>query len=179
MKLFDSKTSKWLGLSLCALLLSSTALSADYQAAHKPLNDYFKECPWLGLIANKITVGPITISDVSIHDGDKLAYASPGETLNGMLKYKVKAKDLDSLHLYHLVIGVKDQGAQDCVTHNLGVWDTKGHGRFTLKAPDAPGIYEVRFLLTQGLTCSAARDTWNSGVEEPTSSATIGIIIVE
>lgn len=179
MSLFNTKIAKVLTLACCAFLISTQSLSAETHSAKKSLNEYFKECPWLGLIANKITVGPVTVSDVSIHDGDKLAYAEPGETLNGMLKYKVKSDDLDSLHLYHVVIGIKGQGAQDCATHNLGIWNSKGHGKFSIKAPVEPGIYEVRFLFVEGVTCEAAQDIWNSGKETPSAATTIGVIIVE
>ena len=179
MKIFNTKGMKLLVMTIFTLLFSSTPAYAGLTVAKKPLSEYMKECPWIGLVANQIKLGPITISNVSIHDGDKLAFVQPGETLNGMLKYKVDAKHLDSLHLYHLIIGVKNHGAQDCVTHSLGIKNSKGQGRFTLKAPEKPGVYEVRFLLSEGLTCARAREVWNSGEDKPSSAATIGIIIVE
>ena len=181
MKIFNTKGMQLLGITISTFLFLTNPMFADTTEAKKPLSEYLEECPWIGLIANQITLGPIKISNVSIHDGDKLAYVSPGEILNGMLKYQINSKNLDSLHLYHLTIGIKNQGkgTQDCVTHNLGVWDSKGRGHFTLKAPENPGIYEVRFLLTEGLTCTRARDAWNSGNEKPSAAATIGIVIVE
>lgn len=168
------------GLATAVLCLTTPlyALGVSKQTK-KEFNEYFKEFPWIGLIANKISYGPITIYDVNIDDADKLAIVAPGETLHGSLRYKVHSKHLDSLHRYHLVIGIKGQGAQDCVTHTLGIWDSKGKGRFTLKAPLQTGVYEVRFLFTEGLTCEGAQDAWNSGVDTPTSAATIGVIIVE
>lgn len=175
MKLLNTKGIKLLGITLFACLLSSSV----YADIFKKPSEYLEDCPWLGLVADKITLGPITISDVSIHHGDKFAHVKPGKTLKGELKYKVDAKDLDTLHLHHLVIGIKGEGAQDCVTHNLGVWNSKGKGHFTLKAPEKPGVYEVRFLFTEALTCEGARDVWNSGKEKPSSEATIGIIIVK
>lgn len=173
MKIINIK--KWAVL----LTMTATAFILFTQPLTARISDYLKECPWIGLIANEITYGPITVSNVHVHDGDKLAFVVPGETLNGSLKYKIKAKDLSSLHLYHLIIGIKGVGAQECVTHNLGVWNTKGKGRFNLKAPLEKGIYEVRFQLTEGLTCEEAQNVWNSGQETPNSSATIGVIIVE
>ena len=145
----------------------------------EPLNSYFKEFPWMGLIANKISYGPITLSDVDLQDGHRLAVVGPGETVHGSLHYSVRAEDLDLLHRYHLVVGLKGQGAQDCVTHNYGLWNSRGEGTFTIKAPKKPGVYEVRFILSEGITCEKARDEWNLGHETPTSSATIGVLIVE
>jgi hypothetical protein len=169
-----------LGIAVCAFLFTCNSLTAGVTSdAKKYLNSYYQECPWLGLIANEISYGPIKISDVNIHHGDKLAVVAPEETLHGTLKYRIQSKDLESLHLYHLVIGIKGEGAQDCITHSLGVWGSKGKGTFTLVAPKKPGIYEVRFLLTDGLTCENARNSWNSDGEEPSNAATIGVIIVE
>jgi hypothetical protein len=176
MKIFKTKATQLLAIAISTFLFVTSVTALDVA---KPLKDYLQECPWLGLIANQITFGPITVSNVHIHDKDKLAIVAPGEKLNGSLKYKVDAKDLESLHRYHLVIGIKGEGAQDCVTHNLGIWNSKGTGNFTLKAPEKQGIYEVRFLLSEGLTCCGARDVWNSGQDKPSSAATIGVIIVE
>lgn len=178
MKLFNKKC-----VQLCILAISASfflsAVPSGIVEAKSSISDYLQECPWIGLIADEITYGPITISKVSIHDGDKLAFVSPGATLNGKLKYKVDSKDLDSLHLYHLVVGIKNEGAQDCITHSLGLWSSKGRGEFTLIAPESPGVYEVRFLFTEALTCGNARDVWDSGVETPSAAATIGVIIVK
>lgn len=180
MKSVYKKWNLFLGLVAAAALLTQAPLHAGNVAqVKKEFNDYFKEFPWIGLIANKISYGPITISDVNIDDADKLAIVEPGETLHGSLRYKVHSKYLDSLHRYHLVIGIKGLGAQECVTHSYGIWDSKGKGRFSLKAPLEPGVYEVRFLFTEALTCDKAQEAWNSGADLPTSAATIGVIIVE
>jgi hypothetical protein len=179
MNIFNIKRMHLLGMIISTFLLLNNTASADTPEPKKHFTEYLQECPWIGLVAKQITYGPITISNVTIHEGDRLVFVSPGEMLHGFLKYEVESKDLDSLHLYHLVIGIKNEGAQDCITHNLGIWDSKGTGHFTLKAPDKPGIYEVRFLFTEGLSCACAREAWNSGHEKPSAAATIGIIIVE
>ena len=179
MKIFNTKVAELLGVTLATLVFLSNPVFAGTTEAKRPISEYLQECPWLGLVTNEITYGPITVSNVNIHDGQKLAFAVPGETLKGALNYKVDSEYLDSLHLYHLVIGIKGEGAQDCITHNLGLWNSRGHGHFTLKAPEKPGLYEVRFFFTEALTCSGARDTWNSGDDKPSAAATIGIIVVE
>ncbi len=145
----------------------------------KGINDYIKEAPWIGLIADEVDYGPITITDVRIHHGNKLAFVQPKETLHGSLEYRINADDLKSMRLYHLVIGIKGVGPQDCVTHSMGVLDSHGTGKFELKAPKKPGIYQVRFMLSKGVTCASAREDWTTGQKEPSSNATIGVIIVE
>lgn len=179
MRIFNLKGMKLLGMTMFTFLFLNNPMFADISEAKKPLSEYLTEFPWIGLVAKEITLGPITISNVSINKGERFAYVGPGETLKGKLKYEVDSKDLHMLHLYHLTVGIKNEGAQDCVTHNLGAWDSKGRGKFILKAPEKPGIYEVRFLFTEGLTCANARETWNSDDEKPSASATIGIIIVK
>lgn len=163
-------------------LLASTALAISI-FTHGPLQassvtDYLKEFPWIGLISDEITYGPITISNVSLDHSDKLVFANPGETLHGNLRYKLNSEK-DKLNLHHLIVGIEGVGAQDCVMHSFGLWDTKGKGKFTLTAPSESGVYEVRFLYNEGLTCSKAREAWNSGQKDPSAYATIGIIIVK
>ncbi len=140
---------------------------------------YLQEYPWLGLIMNEVTYGPITLSDIRLNEGSSLAIVKPGEIVNGELKYRVDSSHQEAFHRYHLVVGLKGFGAQDCVTHTWGIWDSSGKGSFTLKAPLEPGLYEVRFVYHEAPTCEEARSVWNSESGEPSSFATIGAIIVE
>ncbi len=174
MTIFKKNWTYLLGVATCAFAL----LSQPVSASHSKLDDYFQECPWLGLVAEEITYGPITISKVDLEDGSRFVIADPGESLHGKLKYKINTKDIDSLRFYHLVIGLNEQGAHDCVTHSLGVSNSKGRGKFHLVAPEKPGIYEVRVAFIKAMTCGEAREEWNSGRQAPSSSATIGVIIV-
>lgn len=161
---------------VASTLALSMFINSPVQASS--IKDYIKEFPWIGLISNEITYGPITISNVHINDSDKLVFAHPGEILHGNLRYKVNS-DKEKLNFHHLVIGIEGEGAQDCVMHSMGLWDTKGKGKFKLTAPTDPGVYQVRFLYNEGITCSKARDAWNKGLQEPSSAATIGVIIVQ
>jgi hypothetical protein len=179
MQNIKTRESNLLALAIFTFLFLTNPLYARTLETKKPLSEYLEECPWTGLVADYITLGPIKISKVSIHHGDNIAYVLPGQTIHGKLKFEIESDDLELLHLYHLTVGFKGQGAQDCVTHNLGMWDSKGSGEFTLEAPEAPGVYEVRFLLTEGLTCAGAYEAWDSDHGTPSSAATIGILIVQ
>lgn len=168
-------------MKLTKSLFASTALAISIFSQcplQASVTDYLKEFPWIGLISDEITYGPITISNVNISHSDKLVFANRGETLHGNLRYKLNS-DKDKLNLHHLVIGIEGEEAQDCVMHSFGLWDTKGKGKFTLTAPSVPGVYEVRFLYDEGLSCSKAREAWNSGSKDPSANATIGVIIVK
>jgi len=176
MNLFNLKKLLFVSAVLSCSLLTFT--SAKVQASSESLTEYFNDMPWIGLVADKINYGPITISRVHIKNSEKFAIVKPGETIEGSLKYKINS-DQSKVNLYHLVIGIKGVGAQDCVTHTLSLWDSKGKGNFTLTAPLKPGVYEVRFLFHEGVTCDDAKEVWNSGEKDPSSKATIGVIIVK
>lgn len=142
------------------------------------LSKYFNSHPYIALLMDKVSYGPITVSNIRIND-EQIVSALPGEMLNGHLHYKVDSSDQELFHRYHLVVGIKDIGAQDCVTHTYGVWDSTGKGTFSLKAPMEPGIYEVRFAYTEAKTCEQARGLWHENAGEPSAYATIGLIVVE
>lgn len=140
---------------------------------------YLMTHPWIGLLMNEITYGPITVSDVHFNNGTRLIEVQPGEIISGNLRYRVDSTDQSMFHRYHIVVGLKGIGAQDCVTHTYGIWDSKGKGSFTLKAPLQPGVYEVRFIYQEAATCEEVRSIWNHETGEPSSFATIGAIIVK
>ncbi len=145
----------------------------------KSARDYLHTFPWIGLILDEVSYGPMTIKHVRLNDGDKLAIVKPGEEIKGTLRYKIDSDKQAAFHRHHLVVGIKGIGAQDCVTHSLGLWDSSGTGRFILRAPFEKGVYEVRFFYREALTCKEAKDFWNEEGEEPSNHATIGTIIVE
>lgn len=180
MKIFKARKWGYLFLMMACSFFTFNVLSAGITSdAKHDLNKYLEKAPWLGLIADEVTYGPITVSRVHIHEGDKFVIAAPGESLNGSLRYRIDTDDLKALQRYHLVIGIKGKEAQECVAHSLGVWDSKGKANFTLVAPQKPGIYQVRFLFVDDWTCASAKNEWNSGKNVPSSNATIGVIIVE
>lgn len=167
-------------LMACSFLMSASLFAGTSPSnIKKELSKYFEKAPWLGLIADEVTYGPIKISHVHIHDGDKFVIADPGEVFHGSLKYHIKTDDLEFFHKYHLIIGLKEYGAQECVTHSRALWNSKGKAHFKLTAPQKPGIYQVRFLFVEDAHCSSAKNLWNSGISAPGAHATIGVLIVE
>lgn len=170
--------------SACLLFASPLAGTAEsptnlVSVANKSINDYLPSFPWIGLIMGEVSYGPITVSDTKINQGDRLAVVKPGDLLQGSLRYRVDSSHQHLFHRYHLVIGIKGLGAQDCVTHTYGIWDSKRKETFTLKAPIEPGVYEVRFCYQGASTCEEARSVWNETMGEPSSYATIGVVVVE
>ena len=175
----------WYAIIFAALLLgffnNDPLLFGETPNVNKKtkVSDYFQEFPWIGLISNEITYGPIAVSNVTLNNQQKLAFVRPNEKINGTLNYRIDASRLDSMHLYHLVVGLYSVGAQDCITHSFGIWNSSGKGNFTMTAPSKPGVYQVRFSYFEGLSCQAARNAWNARNGDPSSAATIAAIIVQ
>lgn len=121
----------------------------------------------------------ITLTNVCIHQDDCVVFAKPGDILNGHLDYLIDSHEQSPFHDYHLVIGLKGVGAQVCVLHSYGLWDSKGTAKFLLKAPQDPGLYEVCYIYNEAKTCEQALLKWFSNSGSLGSEATIGAIIVE
>lgn len=158
--------------------VADPALTQVVQALEDPVH-YLANYPWLGLLMDEVTYGPITVSNVRFNNGSRLAVVKPGEEVHGSLRYRVDSTNQTMFNRYHLAVGLKGIGAQDCVTHTYGIWDSKGKGDFTLNAPLQPGVYEVRIFYQDAPTCEEARSVWNDAIGDPSSFATIGVIIVE
>jgi hypothetical protein len=157
-----------------------TAAFASVYAVETPqdkIDQWINECPYIGLVAKEVTYGPITLKDFKMEDEGRVVIAQPGEFINSSVEYKVAKEHLKSLHLHHIIVGIKGQNSQNCITHALAVWDTHGKAHFCFAAPTEKGIYEVRFDYQTALTCKEAYKLWRA--DPPSSKATVGIVIVE
>lgn len=163
--------------SALVLAIAFTAPLAAVSSAGDKVSDLISSCPWIGLIAKEVSYGPITISNLNIADAGKLAFCEPGEKIEGSLKYKIDAKKLDSWNVHHIIVGLRGQDAQSCITHSIGVWDKKGKANFSFTAPQEKGIYEVCFDYQEAALCCNAIDEWHN--HPPAHKATIGILVVE
>ncbi|MBA2726705.1 MAG: hypothetical protein H0U49_00830 [Parachlamydiaceae bacterium] len=156
--------------SLCAPLTAADSLGTK-------VNDIISTCPWVGLIAKEVTSGPVTISKLNIDDEGRMVFCKPNEKIEGTLRYKIDSSKLDSWDLHHIVVGLRKDEAQSCITHSLGVWDKKGKASFSFVAPSEKGIYEVCFGYYEVALCSDAVREWKNN--PPSHSSTIGVLIVE
>lgn len=166
-------------LMLGAILLMSS-IAAPLTAVSSPgdrVNQLISDCPWIGMIAKEVTYGPITISHLNIGESGRLVFCEPGETIEGTLKYKINVKELDSWGLHHIVVGLRHQDAQSCISHSFGVWDRKGNSSFSFQAPEGKGVYELCFEYYKGALCSDAFAQWQNS--SPPHRATIGIVVVD
>ncbi len=157
-------------------LISTASLTAASSSTDK-INDLIYTCPWVGLVAKEVRYGPLTISKVNIDDSGKLVFCQPGEEITGTLHYKIDSDKLDSWEVHHIIVGLRDQSAQSCILHTLGVWDSEGKANFTFIAPPETGVYELCFDYHQATWCANALEEWNE--HAPSHKTTIGIVVVE
>jgi hypothetical protein len=141
------------------------------------INEWINECPYIGLVAKEVSYGPITLKNFNLDNKGRIVIARPNEIIHGTLQYKIKTDELPSLHLHHIIIGIEGEDTQSCITHALGVWDTKGKTSFSFAAPPKRGVYEIRVDYQTGLTCEEACKLWRE--DPPSAKATVGIIIIE
>lgn len=175
----ESLLQKAKAATLGFLFITAACVLPGY-AAEQPkdkIDAWIQECPYIGLVAKEVSYGPITLEDFDLDKKGRIVVAQPGEVINGAVNYKVESNELDSFHLHHIILGIKAHGAQNCISHALGIWDEKGKAHFSLTAPTEPGVYEVRFDYQTAMTCKEAMKYWNE--DPPSSKATIGIIIID
>lgn len=163
--------------AICLFCSVFSTHTVEAKSLKDKVGDWIKSAPWIGLIADKVTYGPITIKDVNIGDAGKLLFVKPGELITGELKYKIDAEKLDSWYLHHIIVGLKNQDAQCCITHSFGMWDESGKASFAFHAPLEKGLYELRFDYQEAIFCATAINEWH--YDQPSNNATIGIVIVE
>jgi hypothetical protein len=160
--------------------LSMISACTSVYAAEAPkddINEWIESCPHIGLVAKEVNYGPITLKKLDLDNNGRVVIAQPGETIKGSVQYKVDAEELKSLHLHHIILGIKSGEAQSCITHALGIWDAKGTAHFSLIAPFNKGVYEILFDYQTGVSCKNALEEWRKN--PPSSKAVVGIIIVE
>lgn len=177
MKLHPFFKSQSLILSATLLVSALATPLAAIDSASDKMDELISVCPWIGLILKNVTYGPITISKLDIAECGRLVFCEPGERIDGTLKYKIDVDQIDSWNLHHVIVGLRKQDAQSCITHSLGVWDKEGHSSFSFNAPAEKGVYEVCFNYYKAVLCVDAFREWQ--LNPPAHAATIGIVVVE
>jgi len=144
-------------------------------ALNLPAVESLDKFPYSGLVLDKVELQGIEISDFMFENQKKFISVGPDETFSCTMFYEVDADDLENFHLYHLVIGLHDDGPQDCVVTSFGLRDAEGSKIVQLKAPQKKGVYEVRVAVGKGITCDQANEDWLSNNSTKT---VLGIVLV-
>ena len=157
---------------LCGACFSTQLLATDN------IGKYAAEIPGIGLISDSIEFEGITISQFSFENDKKYIFVKPGEAFSARMHYSIDADALKALHRHHLIIGLHNDGPQECILHCYGILDAEGDACVTMKAPAKPGAYQVRFCHSIGLTDEEAQKAWWKG-DGPSAKTIVGIVVVE
>ncbi len=157
-------------------LLASTTLVAS--TSDERIEIYATKIPGIGLVSDSINFDGITLSHFRFDNDKKYIFVKPGAEISAHLHYDIDADMLKTLHLHHLIVGLHDDGPQDCILHTLGIKDSSGAASVTMKAPKKKGAYQVRFCHSTGLTDAEAQKAWWRG-DGPSATTIMGIVVVK
>ena len=144
------------------------------------LQNYLDNYHWKGLIQDEAAVGPATLRHLQLNGHRRAIAVKPGEKIDGVVQCTLDSSRCSSLSLYRIVLGIKGKGPQITIGNELGAAARETLERFTLAAPQEPGIYQIRFRVVESLFESSALDAWtDERGNEPDGTTTIGIILVK
>ncbi len=166
----------WVEDAAEALKKGVDALGDDFNA----IQDYLDHYHWKGIIQDKATSGPATLKHLELNENSRAIVVKPGEKIEAEIKCILDAKQCSTFGFYRIVVGIKGEGPQAVIGNELGLAAGRTREKFTLTAPNEPGMYQIRFRPVDALFEATALDAWKDEEgNEPDGKTTIGIIIVK
>lgn len=143
------------------------------------IQKYLDNYTWKGLIQDRVTFGPETLSNLKLNGHNRIAVVRRGEQIQATVNYTLDENKAAFFNNYRIVVGLKWLGPQTTFGRRLGVKLGETTESFTLAAPLAPGFYEVRFRAVDCFLESSALAAWyDDEGKEPDANSTIGIVYV-
>jgi hypothetical protein len=175
-KSVEEKVKDWIDDFSDTLKKKTDELGEDFQAIQNYLDNYH----WKGVIEEKARSGPATLKHLKLNEHSKAILAMPGETIEAVVECKLDSEQTSVFGLYRIVIGIKEDGPQAVIGNESGLFAGKSTEKFTLKAPEKAGIYQIRFRTVDTFFKAKALDAWiDEEGNEPDGTTTIGVIIVK
>ncbi len=175
-KSVEKTVKEWIDDGSEALKKGTDKLGDDFNAIQDYLNNYH----WKGLIEEKATSGPATLKHLELNDYSKVVVVKPGETIEAEVKCNLDPDQCSIYGVYRIVVGLKGKGPQAVIANESGLIAGKTREKFTLLAPEEPGMYQIRFRTVDALFQSTALAAWiDEEGNEPDGTTTIGIIFVK
>ncbi len=144
------------------------------------IQDYLDHYHWKGLIEDTATSGPATLRHLELNDNSRAIVVKPGEQIEAEVKCILDSKQCAKFDLYRIVVGIEGVGPQAVIGNELGLAAGTTREKFTLTAPNKPGMYQIRFRPVDAFFESTALHAWKDDQgNEPDGKTTIGIIIVK
>lgn len=156
--------------------LITNTLIAGILCASAPA--FATDVPGMDLISESVTFDGVNINNFQFENGQNIITVKPCQLFNAHMCYRVDASRLKTLRYHHVIVGLYDDGPQHCILHTLGVKDSCGPIDVRLRAPQKPGVYQVRFSHSTGLSNKDAMNSWDHG-EAPSVDTVTGIVIVK
>lgn len=150
-----------------------TAIGEDFAS----IQNYLDRYEWKAILEDETNVGPLTIKQIRFNDHSRGVIVKPGERINISMECILDPSKCAALDSYRIVMGIKDKGPQASFQKFFG-GETQEH--VALIAPSEPGLYQIRFRLTEAVLETTAFDQWlDKEGKGPGAACTIGFIIVQ
>lgn len=144
------------------------------------IQDYLDQYHWKGIIQDTAGSGSATLKQLKLNEHSRVIIVKPGEKIEAKAKCNVDADTSSAFSLYRIVVGLKGVGPQAVIGNELGFYAGKTREKFTLVAPEEPGMYQIRFRLVEAFSKTTALNAWTDAEgNEPDGLTTIGIIFVK
>ena len=132
-------------------------------------------------IPNRVTYGQVKLSNFTLNNEGNFIIATPGEKIDASANYIYNCSECQEGSLNQIIVGIAGENIAQACIYNACIYngDIQGSGssKFTLTAPNEPGIYYIRFRYAQAEIRKKALGWWRIG-GKPTSKANIGLIVV-
>lgn len=144
------------------------------------VRDYLSNHCWKDIIHDDAVSGPVTLKNLTLNGYPKAVLAQPGETVEATVDCNLDREKCNSLSFYRIVVGLKGVGAQTTIGNELGIVAGPSKEKFSLVAPQEPGIYQIRYTVAETVFEKKARHSWvDKKGNEPSAATTIGVIVVQ
>ncbi|MEO0735848.1 MAG: TIR domain-containing protein [Cyanobacteria bacterium J06649_12] len=125
----------------------------------------------------QVTYGQVSLSEFALNGEGNTIDAAPGEVIYGSTNYRYDCPDCAGDSINQIIVGIAGENAAQACIYN-GFSQAEGASTFTLRAPEIPGRYDIRFRYAQAFGCEEGALGWWRVDSEPTAAATIGTIVV-
>jgi len=140
---------------------------------------YFDNYQWKGVISDRVAFGPVSLSKLYLNGHNRAVIVKRGEYIDVSVDCDVDKHGLSNIALYRVVLGFKDVGPEASICSCLGATGCKKHEEFKLRAPEEPGLYQIRFRFVESYTEGQAfREWYDHDGKQPDATTTIGLVYV-
>ncbi len=155
---------------------SIDSLGDDLEAIQTYLDNYH----WKGVVRDEVSSGPATLRNLQLNGHARSTIVKPGEKIHGSINCDLDRSKCSAVSWYRVILGIPGEGAKVTIGNELGLVAGVSQEEFSLSAPMEPGLYEIRFRLSESLLDGTMKSAWHDKKgHEPDATTTIGVILVK